>query len=93
LFKPSSSPRTLPEPHPARASISPENFGPIVAIMSIVAAGLIALGCVTYKAAQRNRDRREHEQTRRELAAYVAEGSMTAEDADRILRAQPDRAS
>lgn len=30
---------------------------------------------------------REREQSRRELAAYVAEGSMTADEAERILRA------
>lgn len=32
---------------------------------------------------------REREQTRREVAAYVAEGSMTAEDAAKILEAGP----
>jgi len=32
---------------------------------------------------------REREQTKRELAAYVAEGSMTAEEARRIADAGP----
>lgn len=30
---------------------------------------------------------KEREQTKRELAAYIAEGSMKAEDAERILKA------
>lgn len=30
---------------------------------------------------------KEREQTRREVAAYVAEGSMTPEDAERLLKA------
>lgn len=33
------------------------------------------------------------ERTKREIAAYVAEGSMTPEQAERILRAGHDRAA
>lgn len=33
--------------------------------------------------------RRQFEQSRREVAAYVAEGSMTPEDAERLLDAGP----
>jgi hypothetical protein len=36
---------------------------------------------------------KQHEQSRREVAAYVAEGSMSPEDAERILTAEPDSAS
>ena len=35
------------------------------------------------------RREREREQTRREVAAYVAEGSMSADDAAKILDAGP----
>ncbi len=35
------------------------------------------------------RNAREAERTRREVAAYVAEGSMTAEDASLILKTKP----
>lgn len=35
------------------------------------------------------RNAREAERTRREVAAYVAEGSMTAEDAALILKTKP----
>ncbi len=34
---------------------------------------------------------KEREQSRRELAAYVAEGSMTADEAERILKAAPPK--
>lgn len=33
---------------------------------------------------------KEREKSRRELAAYVAEGSMTPADAERILKAEPE---
>ncbi len=32
---------------------------------------------------------REREQTRREIAAYVAEGTLTSEDAERLLSPSP----
>jgi hypothetical protein len=35
---------------------------------------------------------KEREQTRREVAAYVAEGSMTPEQGERLLKAGSDRA-
>lgn len=34
---------------------------------------------------------KEHERTKRELAAYVAEGSMTPADAEKILKSNPDK--
>lgn len=34
---------------------------------------------------------RQREQTRREVAAYVAEGSIKAEDAAQLLSAEPDQ--
>lgn len=33
--------------------------------------------------------RRQVEQSRREIAAYVAEGSMSPEDAERLLKTEP----
>lgn len=35
-------------------------------------------------------NRKEREKTKRELAAYVAEGSMTPQDAERILQADKE---
>ena len=56
-------------------------LGPI----AMVVGALIAwLGCRT---AARNTREREH--TRREIAAYIAEGSMSSEDGERLLSPAP----
>ena len=34
---------------------------------------------------------RQYEESRREIAAYIAEGSMTPEDGENLLRARPDK--
>ncbi len=33
----------------------------------------------------------EHEKSRREIAAYIAEGSMTPDDGVRLMNASPDK--
>lgn len=62
----------------------------VLSIMAMVFAvpvvGIIAGAC------RKSVTTREREQTRREVAAYVAEGSMTADEAERILRAGPAKA-
>lgn len=61
----------------------------VLSIMGIVFAvpivGIIAGAC------RKSVLHKEREQTRREVAAYVAEGSMTADEAERILRAAPPK--
>lgn len=57
---------------------------PIIAIgggLMIAALGIIA---GTFKSVHKTRSR---EESRREIAAYVAEGSMTPDDAQRLLEA------
>lgn len=57
---------------------------PIVAIVGGILAGIIS----TISKDARKRDQtRQREQSRREIAAYVAEGSMTPEEGERLLRA------
>lgn len=65
---------------------SNDNLIPIIAIVAGSGVGSIAIifGCMHNMA-----KRREREQSRREIAAYVAEGSMTPDDAERILNAGP----
>lgn len=62
-----------------------ENLIPIIGIIAgcSVAAIAIIFGCI-----QSVSNRRQREQSRREIAAYVAEGSMSPDDAERILRAE-----
>ncbi|RMH24165.1 MAG: hypothetical protein D6692_13845 [Planctomycetota bacterium] len=64
---------------------SHDNLIPIVGIIAgcSVAGIAIIFGCV-----QAIANRRQREQSRREIAAYVAEGSMSPDDAERILRAE-----
>lgn len=57
-------------------------FG-VGAIISVVA---IVFGTMTSMS-----NKRTSEATKRELAAYVAEGSMTPQDAERILRADREK--
>lgn len=54
-------------------------------MVSVPVIGIIASAA---SSSAKNKDR---EQTRRELAAYVAEGSMTADEAERILKAAPPK--
>lgn len=69
------------------------NAGELIFMIPIVAiAGGILAGIVTAisKDARKKDEIREREATRREVAAYVAEGSMTPEEGERLLRANPN---
>jgi len=51
--------------------------------------GLIAIFAIVFSTIKKTAITKHREQTRRELAAYVAEGSMTPDDAERLLKAEP----
>lgn len=57
-----------------------ENFIPIVAIVMGCTIGIVGIVAGVLSHGQR-------EKTRREIAAYVAEGTISAEDAERMIRA------
>lgn len=61
-----------------------EDFIPILAISGGIVVMIISIvgGIIRKTLATRSR-----EQSRREIAAYVAEGSMSAEEGERLLRA------
>lgn len=59
----------------------------IVVPMAIGGGLLVAIISIIASAVRATIASREREQTRRELAAYVAEGSITPEDAEKILAA------
>lgn len=61
---------------------------PIIGIVGGLAIAAIAIIAGTLKSAS---DRKQTEQTKREIAAYVAEGSMTPEEGERLLRANSPR--
>ena len=56
---------------------------PIIAIGGGLLTGIIAIISGNIRKAMQTRER---EETKRELAAYVAEGTMTPETAERMLR-------
>lgn len=59
----------------------------IVAIMFFGVAGCIAVIAIVSSAVRSVLTHRQTEQSRREIAAYVAEGSMTPEDGMRLMAA------
>ncbi len=59
-------------------------FIPIVAVLG---AFVVAIVGVVAGSARRMVETRAREESRREIAAYVAEGSITPEDAARLLEA------
>lgn len=58
-----------------------------VAIMAIGGGIAVALVSIIAGAIRTTLKTRAREQTKREIAAYIAEGSMKPEDGERILRA------
>lgn len=58
-------------------------------IVFLVAATIITVVSVVSVNGRKRREREAIEESRRELAAYVAEGSMTPADAERLLNAGP----
>ncbi|MEX0875902.1 MAG: hypothetical protein WD114_00445 [Phycisphaerales bacterium] len=66
-----------------------EAFVPMFFIFGV--GGMIAVIAIVLGMIKEISVSRDREKSRREVAAYVAEGSMTPEDAERILRVGTDR--
>ncbi len=64
----------------------------IVILVSIGAVTLMTLVGITWGVSAARAKARDREESRRELAAYVAEGTMTIEDAERLMHAGDWRA-
>lgn len=62
-----------------------ESAGDLVPIVIPVGALIFAAFCVGVAAVKSVAINRSRERTKREIAAYMAEGSISAEDAERIL--------
>ena len=61
--------------------------GEAIPLAAILGSAIIALVAVVSGAITQSAKTKQREQTRREVAAYVAEGSMTPDEAERILKA------
>ena len=69
--------------------MTPDNIDNIIDLISAngfwIIGAIIVLGCVGFSCVKDMAISRSRERTRREVAAYVAEGSMTPEHAERLL--------
>jgi len=65
------------------------NTGSFMFLMIFGVGGFVAVAAIFLSMIKEVSISREREKSRREVAAYVAEGSMTPEDAERILTASP----
>jgi len=61
--------------------------GMLIPILMFAIGGIIAIVAIVFGSLKSLVHSREQERTRREIAAYIAEGSMTPEDGHRILTA------
>ncbi len=69
-------------------AVGDDEFIAIIAIGGGLSIGALGIIAGTVKSMSRTR---QVEESRRELAAYVAEGSLTPEDAETIMKANPPR--
>lgn len=67
--------------------IEPEHIALLIPIVFVVAGAVVAGVVATVVNRRMRLDRESREQSRRELAAYVAEGSISTEDAIRLMEA------
>lgn len=61
--------------------------GEVVATMAVGGGILIAIISIIMNTIRSTSQTKQREQTRREVAAYIAEGSMTPEQGEKILNA------
>ena len=59
----------------------------IIPLVAIVGGLLVAIVAIVFGTISSTRKSARREETRREIAAYVAEGSMTAEEGERLMKA------
>lgn len=65
--------------------------GSIIAVIAVGGGMGIAIISIIAGSIRSVYGQRELEQSRREIAAYIAEGSMTPEEGERLLKAGPKR--
>lgn len=63
------------------------NAGEIVPVLAVGGGLFVAIVAIITSAIRQVAKTKAREQTKREIAAYVAEGSMTPEDGERLIRA------
>jgi hypothetical protein len=61
--------------------------GELIPLAAMGGGFIVAIVAIVVGSVKSMADRKQKEESRRELAAYVAEGSMTTDEAERILEA------
>lgn len=62
------------------------NGGDWIPIIAVAGGILVALTAITFGTMSGVAKRKSYEQSRREIAAYVAEGSISPQEAERLLK-------
>jgi len=73
--------------------MSPEALELLVQGVAVVMIGVVIAVAVIASSVRRAHERKEIERSRREVAAFVAEGTIRPDDAERILRTDPTGAT
>ena len=68
-----------------------ENEDSLIPVMIFGVGGIVAVVAIVFGAIKQISISNEREKTRREIAAYIAEGSMSPEDGAKLLSASPDK--
>jgi len=68
-------------------SLQTENIAIFIPILVVIGVFLSIIINTIVSGIKQSADTKETERTRREIAAYIAEGSMTPEEGERILTA------
>ena len=63
--------------------------GLLIPIIAVGGGLLVAIVAISFEAMRRMSTVKEQEQSRREIAAYIAEGSMSPEDGAQLMKASP----
>ncbi|MEL6329614.1 MAG: hypothetical protein AAFR38_08130 [Planctomycetota bacterium] len=67
------------------ATLAADQNGTIIVVASVVLGCLVAMTAIIMAGATQIEKNKQREESRREIAAYVAEGSMTPEQGERML--------
>lgn len=65
----------------------PFDGGELIAIIAVAMGSIIAIVSIIVGGVQSAYKSRQREQSRREIAAYIAEGSMSAQEGERLMAA------
>lgn len=71
------------------SSLASDDIAMVIPVLGIVGSIFVATVYMITNAIKSNSARKQYEESRREIAAYVAEGSITPDDAERLLKTQP----